>query len=645
MTKKGFTCCVIAAMISAATASAQSLNVNCGGVTYNFNPAQTGVMEYLNGTSLSIKGVSFNIADITSIKVENDLVDENTVTVNYSVDGAAVTVAGNIAQYIDATVTGGHVSITQSDEVGDDTCGEITYILSGESTDGSFTLAGNYKTGVELHGVTLTNPSGAAIDIQNGKRVALRVQEGTVNNLTDGAAGSQKAALYCKGHLEFKQKGTLNVTGNKAHAISAKEYIQVKNTTINIIGAQKDGINCNQYFLMESGTINISNTADDGIQVSFKDATDREAEDTGTITINGGTLNIDVTAAAVKALKCEGDFEMTKGTINATVNGGGLWDSEKLKTKASSCIGVDGNLNISGGTLVLTANGAGGKGISIDGDLNISGGDFTISTNGGMLAYVNGVINNNYTGNADNLNSDYKSSPKGIKVDGAIVIDGGNFDIQTKGAGGEGIESKSTLTINDGTIVIYAYEDGTNSSSHTYLNGGDITVVSKTGDAIDSNGAIYVSGGNIRVIGAGGSEQGFDAGDNYTIYFTGGTMLAAGGGNSAPTTTDGSTQAYVTLTQALTAGQTVSISLDGDTLATFTVPASYDSTASKAIMRAGGGNRPGGDWGWGGSTGSALLLSTPDMVSGKTYTITVDTTTTTSTAKLTGGSTGPGGGR
>lgn len=636
MRLRGLISVAVITMIGSASVSAQSLNVNYGGVTYSFNSALTGVMDYYNGTSVTIQGKTFAISEITTMKVEEGVMDDNTVSVTYGSGTASVSVAGNIARYIDVTLAAGHVSITQSEEVGDDTCGEISYLLSGESGNGSFTLTGSYKASVELRGVTLTNPQGAAIDLQVGKRVAVRVQEGTVNNLTDGSGGSQKAALYCKGHLEFKQKGTLNVTGKKSHAISAKEYIEIKNSAINILASKKDGINCNQYFMMESGSVSIDNVADDGIQCAFKDATDREAEDTGTITIKGGTLDINVTADAAKALKADGDFVMTKGTINATVDGGGLWDADNKKTKASSCIGADGNLNISGGTLTLVANGAGGKGISIDGDLNISGGDFDISTYGGMLAYVNGVINNNYTGNADNINSDYKSSPKGIKVDGNLVIDGGKIRIQTKGAGGEGMESKKTLTINDGTIVIFAYEDGTNSSSHTYLKGGDLQVVSKTGDAIDSNGAIYVSGGNIRVIGAGGSEQGFDAGDNYTIYFTGGTMLAAGGGNSAPTTTNGSTQAYVTLSQALTAGQTVTISQGDNTLATFTVPEAYDS-ATSGTRGPGGGN-----WGWGGSSGNALLLSTPQMVSGTTYTIKVGNTTTSATAKLTGGSSGPG---
>lgn len=627
---------LLACLFSALSVNAQSLNVSCGNIYYHFDASQTGKMLFNNGTELTIIGKTFQINDITNITTVVNPIADNTVSVVYGSTSTTVTVAGNIARYVDITVEDGHVAVNQSPEVADDTCGEITYILTGECHDGEFTIFGNYKASIELNGLTLTNPNGAAIDIENGKRTAIRVKENTVNNLTDGASGNQKAALYCKGHLEFKQKGVINIEGRKAHAISAKEYVEIKNTKINITSAIKDGINCNQYFLMESGEVSISGTGDDGIQVSYKDDTDREAEDTGSMTIAGGTLNIYVTADAAKALKADGDFIMTNGELTATVDGGGIWDSAKLKTKAASCIGADGDLNISGGSLTLTATGGGGKGISVDGNCKISGGTFNISTTGGLMAYVNGSINNNYTGNADNLKSDYKSSPKGIKVDGAIVIDDGDISIETEGKGGEGMESKTTLTINGGKIAIRAYEDGTNSTSHTYINGGEIEVTSGTGDAIDSNGNIYISGGNVTVVGASSPEQGLDAGDNYTVYLTGGYILAAGGGNSAPSNSN-STQAYVILTQTLTAGSTVSIR-DGETvLATFVIPAKYGDNAQSR------GTANNLYRGWGGSKGSSLLISTPEMVSGKIYTIVSGNTSTTATARTTGGSTGPGG--
>ena len=244
------------------------------------------------------------------------------------------------------------------------------------------------------------------LNIQDGKRIVLSVKKGTENTLTDGVSGAQKGCIVCKGHLEMKGKGTLNVYGNTAHGIYSKEYVELKNCTVNVLAAAKDGINCNQYFLMESGTLSISGTADDGVQVSYKDATDRETEDTGTLTVNGGTLNISVTGTATKGLKADGDVVITDGELNLTTSGGGKWDADDVKTKACSCISADGHVRIDGGTLTLVSSGSGGKGISCDSTLTINGGTIAVSTKGGMYAYVNGKEYTNYTGNTDNLDSD-----------------------------------------------------------------------------------------------------------------------------------------------------------------------------------------------------------------------------------------------
>ena len=118
---------------------------------------------------------------------------------------------------VTVSITGGHVEVVNTN-----TTDEYVTVLSGSCTDGSLTYTGSYKTTLRLNGVTLTNPSGGCIDIEDGKRLSLELADGTVNTLTDGA-GSQKAAFYCKGHLEVSGGGTLNVTGNLKHAIRSKE--------------------------------------------------------------------------------------------------------------------------------------------------------------------------------------------------------------------------------------------------------------------------------------------------------------------------------------------------------------------------------------------------------------------------------------
>ncbi len=632
---------VIMASSALLGAEAQTLNVTTGSVTYAFPADQMGNATYQSGETLTVMGKTFNVSDIDKMYVSSDEVDDNTVTVTYDGTSASVTVAGNIAQYVTPTVSNAHVSIAQNENVSDDTCGEITYTLSGTSTDGEFTMTGSYKATVELNGLTLTNTLGAPLNIQNGKRIDLSVKKGTTNTLTDATDGDWKGCIVCKGHLEMKGKGTLNVYGNTAHGIYAKEYIEMKNCTVNILSAIKDGINCNQYFLMESGSLTISGIGDDGIQVSYKDDTDREAEDTGSITIAGGTVDITVTGTASKGLKAEGDVTISGGTVNITTSGNGTWDDDDSKTKASSCISADGNILIEDGTLTLSSTGAGGKGINGDGTLTINGGTITISTTGGMYAYVNGKEYTNYTGNTDNLDSDYKSSPKGMKIDGNVEINGGTINVTTTGNGAEGIESKAVLTINDGTIVVNAYDDAINSSSHMYIKGGDITVVASNNDGLDSNGNMYISGGTIKAFGTSSPECGIDANeeDGYTVIFTGGTLLAVGGGNSVPSTSE-STQAYVSTSMSVTANSEITLKSGSTTLATFTVPSNYSSSSTGGGGGGGFGPRIGGGPGGGGhggnSGGCSILISCPDITSGSSYTVTSGTSSSTATAVIKG---------
>ena len=532
---------VISGLAVSGLLSAQTLNVQEGKVLYQFPAAQTYSMPYENGTSLTIMGKTFALSEIDSMYVDETAVTDNTVAVVYDGSAASITVAGNIAKDLTIAYSGAHVSIVQSADVAQ----EITYTLSGSSTDGGFYNEGSYKATVELNNLVLTNVSatysGAAIHIQNSKRIKIKPMTGTTNTLVDAASGEQKGCLYVKGHAEFAQKGTLNVTGNVKHGIKCGEYFQIKNSTINILGAAGDGINCEQFFLMESGTISIKNVADDGLQCDLEDpdtgstgiTTDHEDEDSGNIYFSGGSFTAAVTADAAKGMKSEGDMYISGGTINVTTSGGGVWDATNLKAKAASCLSADGVMEISGGTLTLTSTGAGGKGLSGDSTFTVSGSPvIKVATNGqAIVASSTGtlsIVSNSST--LDHYDSDYKCSPKGIKMDGDIIINGGTISVTTSGAGGEGIESKKTLTVNDGHITVNAFDDGINCSSDMTINGGYIFVKGAKNDAMDANGNMYVKGGLIYAIGATSPEVALDANTEQgkKLYIQGGTIIAVG---------------------------------------------------------------------------------------------------------------------
>ena len=534
----------------------QTLKVTTSSGTKEYQASQVTANSpatFTGGSTLTIAGDVFTISDITGVEVVSSQeagVEANTVNIVYNGSTATVTMADNVSSYVTAEVSGAHVSITQTNTEAIDG-DEITYVLSGSTTDGSLTLDGSYKCTLSLAGVTMTNPSGAAINITNKKRIQLSVKNGTENTLTDGSDGSQKACIYSKGQLQLQGKGTLNVAGNTKHAIKSGDYITVKNLTLNITKAVGDGISCEEYFLMKSGTVSISGTGDDGIQcdlggdTSTGETTDHDDEDSGNVYLEGGTLNVTVTAAAAKGIKADGDMKISDGTITVKTTGGGVWDSDDKKTKASSCLSADGNMTISGGTLNLTSTGAGGKGINVDGAFTATGGTTTIKTSGNaVVASSSGSISTvTSSQQLDRYDSDYKSSPKGIKTDGAITIsDKAVISVTTTGAGGEGIESKTNINITGGQVTVYALDDAINSSYNDATKGtsgaGDLTISggyvyarSSGNDGIDANGNCYIQGGLVYAIGTTSPEVAIDANseEKKKLYVTGGTIVAIGG--------------------------------------------------------------------------------------------------------------------
>ena len=742
--------------------TAQTMNIQVGQVTYQFPAEQTGQMNYTDGTTLTVMDKVFTLSELSSMYVDDAVVVDNTVSVVYNETSATVTVAGNVAKYLTVTVSGAHVNITQSDDLEQ----EITYTLSGNSGDGEFYMSGSYKATVELNGLNLTNKtpvkSGAAVHIQNGKRIKVKVMDGTTNTLVDCASGSQKGAFYVKGHPEFSKSGVLNVVGNLKHAIKAGEYIELKNATINVTSAQGDGINCAQYFLMESGTININNVTDDGIQCDIEnpdtttddsgntggdtggdtsgetatvptnaelweafmpyyntyyglgrsnqtienvatfanakmqdimtnatseykwlgdyvsgvasaqgkslttesawrwhvhaffncndgtvqgnqkvatadfsiagqpsawgsaylaangaaalpkrttgETPDHEDEDSGNIYIEGGKITINTAGKAAKGIKSEGSIYVKAGEINITTTGHGKWDEDDVKTKAAACLGSDAKVVISGGTLILTSTGAGGKGINCDAEFELSGGDVTIVTKG-ALYYHNGTTENtNYTGNTDNVNSDYYSSSKGVKADGAVIISGGVINVSTAGKNAEGIESKTSMLISNGHVTVNSYDDGLNvggDGSDLIISGGYVYSRAMNNDGIDGNGNVYVKGGLVYAIGANSPEVAIDANteEQKKLYVQGGTVIAIGGLESGASITGGTCKQA----SSMSANTWYALYDNGTLVAAFLTPTT--STTS------GGGNRPGG----GGSSKLVVYTAgTPTLSSGVT---------------------------
>lgn len=572
----------LAAIAIGTSASAQTMNIYTGHVVTAVTATPDDMTYTENGTKLCLAGKEFGIADVDSIVVNADIVKDNTVLVAYNGAEAWVTVAGNVAKNLTTTVSGADVSIVQDAALED----EITYTLQGQSDNGSFYMDGELKATIVLNGLTLSSSTGAAIDIDNGKRIAVKLAEGTVNTLTDAAEGSQKACFRVNGHTEFAEGGTLVITGNAKHAFFGDEYVELKKTVgnITVLKSKKDAFNVNQYFLMKGGTLTATNIGDDGIQVSkTNDDTD---ELNGQVIIEGGKVKLDITAEAAKGIKCDDSLTVNGGEIEITTTGNGTYDSEDNDVKGSAALKSDATITITDGTLTLKSTGAGGKGMSADADINISGGTINVTTTGKQYVY----------GQLD-------TSPKGIKADNNVNISGGDIYVSaTGGEGSEGIESKNIMTIDGGNIVVNTYDDGLNATNHIGINGGRMLVNATGNDGIDSNGTLTITGGIVISMGARQPEEGFDC-DQNTFTITGGTLIGLGGGTSNPTASTTTQPVTIVNNQQYSEGRYLTLAdSEGNNIFAFKLPRAFSQ--------------------------ATLLVSSPKMQVGSSYTLGTASTAT-----------------
>ncbi len=464
----------------------------------------------------------------------------------------------------------------------------ICYVVTGTTNDGSLTINGKADFEIELNNADITNTRSTALDIES-KYKAFMVLAGS-NRLTDGttADDSHKGALFAKGKLLISGDGSLDVYGTYNNGIHGKSNIVIDK-----------GVN-----------LYVNSTANHGIKAGDD------------MYINGGIINVEVSAPGAKGINGDIDININGGRTTVVSTANGQWDDEDLETKASAGIACDSVFTMNDGEIYMKSTGSGGKGLKADWEAYINGGKVRIITTGGLYFSDGTTESHNYTGNTDNLDDAYSSSPKGIKIGtknehGVLTITDGDIMVRTTGNNAEGMESKGTLDITGGTVLISAHDDAINSSGDLTISGGTVVAVGTNNDGIDANGNMYLKGGTIIAFGASGAEAGIDIDEQHKIYISGGNIFGIGGrfdGSLGSTT-----QGIVSTTGSVAANGTVTISSGSTVLATLTMPPySYSN-----------GN---------------IIVSVPGMTSGESYTLSLGSSSTTVTASNTISSNGMGGG-
>ena len=294
--------------------------------------------------------------------------------------------------------------------------------------------------------------------------------------------------------------------------------------------------------ITEAGTYVLSGTGTGGVVVNAADVNVR-------LTLNGATIS-----------SSDGPAIYVENAKNAVINLADGTTNSVSDTSNYSNVDIDGAIFSSddliftgGGTLNVTAKFA--DGISSSDDLTIHSGTINVTSaddgiRGKDSVYIlGGTITVNATGDGIKSTNDtdadtgvlyikdgtvtVTSGDDALKGEQRAVIDGGTIKVEKSV---EGLESIN-VTINGGTLGIYATDDGINASSDTSddiyikITGGDVTVEVGSGDTdgIDSNGDIFVTGGTVKVTNPGigsGPATAFDY--NGTAEFTGGTIYING---------------------------------------------------------------------------------------------------------------------
>lgn len=521
---------------------------------------------------------------------------------------------------------------------------EGTYIFSGTLSEGQIVVdADNAKVQIVFDNVDITCASSAAVYVKSAEKVFVTLAEGSQNTLrnTDEYVAIDDnnidAVIFAKSDLTLNGTGSLTIISAEGHGIVSKDDLKIIGGTYDItaaghalsgkdsvriadgtfiLTAEKDGIHAENADDEEKGYIYIA----DG---DFTITSDGDGMDASNIVqIEDGTLDITAGGGSANSLKTH-ESDVPGGPGGGMPQNGERPDGESMPQMGEK---PDGE-NMPQDT-TTDESGTSTKGIKAGGGMYLNGGTYQIdSADDSIHSNANITIaDGTYT---------LATGDDGVHADDALTVNGGTITVTESYEGLEGL----TVTINDGTIDITARDDGVNAAGGTdqsgfgtfgdhfkgmdsaddeteettdnemwmELNGGYIHILAG-GDGVDSNGDLTINGGEIYIDGpSDNGNSAIDYGDRSSAYVNGGTLVAIGSSGMAEVMSDSSKQKVlmVKLGEQMEAGNVVLTDSEGNVIVSYTALKTYD----------------------------CVIISTAEVESGATYTLTTSGTTTEVTAE------------
>lgn len=582
----------------------------------NTQPAETTEAPKSTGSSASETTAASAPAETTGrvegsvITDTSELFSDRDYRADYSTDSAAmIQLNGSSASCASNAVTIDGSTVTITDEG--------TYILSGTLDDGMIVVNAEKADKVQLvlDNASIHNETSAALYILQADKVFLTLAEGSENSLSNGGSfvaiddNNIDAAIFSKDDLTMNGAGSLVITSPAGHGIVSKDELTVTGGSYQITCASH-GMTGKDSVCIADAAITVA-AGKDGIH-----AENDEDTTLGYLYIENGTFDITAEGDGISASAW---LQIQNGSFNILCGGGSVNAQQQTSNNwggfGGGMGGGPGGMgggrggNTSTSSVTTTEDSTSIKAIKATGELVINGGSFQID------AADDAVHSNaNLTVNAGTFT--IATGDDGFHADDALTVNGGNVTVSTSYEGLEGL----SILISGGTFDITATDDGLNAAGGTDQSGfggfrgndrfgsggssdSSITItdgtlyINASGDGIDSNGTLEISGGYVTVC---GPTQGDTAVLDYetTGVITGGTFIGTGSYMMAQTFSDSGQGVLAISVGNQSAGNQITLKdAKGNTIVSYAPELSY----------------------------AIVILSTPEMVKGETYSITVGT--------------------
>lgn len=281
---------------------------------------------------------------------------------------------------------------------------------------------------------------------------------------------------------------------------------------------------------------------DENAAVKVKSGASLSISGTGALTVDGnakngikGAADAVISVAEVKlninaaddGLSCDDELNITGGTLSITAGGDAVKASPDTGDTENPDTTSLGNVTISGGTLTLNAT---EDGIQADGDLTISGGTFHVKTNGGHTTAL----------------TDDSASCKGVKAGGALTVTGGTLTVDSAD---DALHANTDVTISGGTLTLATGDDGVHADNDLVIGtkGASSTSTPRINITASYEGlegtTVTVYSGDIDVaasddgVNAASSTLG-ERSDKYAINIAGGDLYIDAGSDGLDSNND-----------------------------------------------------------------------------------------------------------